>query len=341
MSGKDLIKSLFLLAFLLLGVIYSYQNSTAFGGLTGVKICLDPGHGGSDPGAVNIDYELEESDINLDVSYGLMRLLEGEAADVVMTRYIDEPKTNSDRYTYCNEQQATILISVHTNSVTDSAWDGSMALYGPRESPDLAQSIYDVMFPFLRETAPVGETEFIGYGVDRFASGVLFKSDMPAAMMEPVFMSHPAEAEQLVTPIFSGDTFTDACASFSCRRGQIAEAIYWGTLSYFNGQSGGAMHVAAIDMSYEPRRSYYFLDTIVSIQDVSGLPVPSAEVVVQITYPDGSKIVDTAVTGDDGITTLRIRTRSTGFYRAEILNVSKTNWSYDANIEIDAQLTIS
>ncbi len=351
MSGKNLFKSLFLLAFLLLGVIFSIQDSTASEGLTSPKICLDPGHGGDDPGAVNEEFNLPdglwESHINLDVSFGLRKLLlESDLADfeVVMTREDDRYLTNSQRYTFCNEEQATILISVHTNSVTDPTWDGSMALYGPRESPELAQAIYDVMFPFLRDTRPPGvaKADFRDFGVDRFASGVLFKSDMPATMVEPLLMSHPAEAFELETPIFSDGIFNDDCADYSCRRGQIAQAIFQGTLSYFNGQAGGAMHVAAIDMSYETWRLKYYLDTAVTIHDIAEQPVRTAEVVVQITYPDGSMTVNSAVTGDDGIATLRIRTRSTGTYQADIDDVSKTNWTYDpdANIVSYRQLPI-
>jgi len=346
MSRKNLYKSLFLLAFLLLGVTFSIQSSTASGTLAGVKICLDPGHGGEDPGAVNeafnLPYGLWESHINLDVSCGLRKLLRESGFEVVMTREDDRYLTNSDRYTLCNEEQATILISVHTNSVTDPTWDGSMALYGPRESPELAQTIYDVMFPFLRDTAPADVAEFKPYGVDRFASGVLFKSDMPAAMVEPLFMSHPDEAFLLETPIFSDGVFNDDCAAFSCRRGQIVQAIFQGTLSYFNSQSGGAMHVAAIDMSYETWRSKYFLDTVVSIQDAAYQSVSSAEVAIQITYPDGSMTVKSTVTGEDGIAVLRIRTRSTGTYQAEIIAVSRTDWLYDpvANVESSEQLTI-
>ena len=47
---------------------------TQTGPLSGKKICLDPGHGGSDPGAVNEAYGLEEADINLDVAHGLKSL---------------------------------------------------------------------------------------------------------------------------------------------------------------------------------------------------------------------------------------------------------------------------
>ena len=52
----------------------------------------------------------------------------------------------------------------------------------------------------LRATAPDPAT-FTGFGLDRFASGVLLKSDMPAAMMEPLLMSNPAEAALLAEEV--------------------------------------------------------------------------------------------------------------------------------------------
>ena len=54
------------LAVLMLSVLV-VPPTQATGPLSGVKVCLDPGHGGTDPGAVNVDFGLEESDINLDV----------------------------------------------------------------------------------------------------------------------------------------------------------------------------------------------------------------------------------------------------------------------------------
>lgn len=109
-----------------------------------------------------------------------------------MTRTDDSSRSNNDRYTFCNGQKATILVSVHTNSSTNSTVDGSLALYFHKDDKVLAQAIYDVMYPYLRDSAP-DPKNFTDFGLDRYASGVLLKSDMPAAMMEPLFMSNPPE----------------------------------------------------------------------------------------------------------------------------------------------------
>ena len=233
-------------ALLLLASLPAYTQT---GPLAGQTICLDPGHGGSDPGAVNEAYGLEEADINLDVAYGLKALLEADGAEVVMTRTDDSDKSNNDRYTFCNNEQATILVSVHTNSVTESSWDGSLGLYAPMDDPALAQAIYDEMYPFLQDKAPEG-VDFRDFGLDRFASGVLFKSDMPAAMMEPLFMSNPAEADWLTVTlnqvddqgvVLLGEEGNPApnpeCDD--CRRAQIAQAINEGIVSYFAQGGGG------------------------------------------------------------------------------------------------------
>jgi N-acetylmuramoyl-L-alanine amidase len=214
-------------------------KTAAQGRLNGIKVCLDPGHGGIDPGAVNDAYELHESEINLDVAFGLQMLLEGSGAQVVLTRTDDSFLENYDRYTFCNAETATILVSIHTNSVIYPEWDGAMALYFRPHEDDkrLAGAIYEVMYPFLQETAP-DPVAFRSFGLDWFASGVLLRSDMPAAMMEPLLMSNPAEAELLVTRIYpdslAEDLNTD-CRDFGCRRGQIAQAIFNGILNYFTG----------------------------------------------------------------------------------------------------------
>ncbi|MCK4470802.1 MAG: N-acetylmuramoyl-L-alanine amidase, partial [Anaerolineae bacterium] len=242
-----------MIATLLVMLLIAVPAHTQEGDLSGYKICLDPGHGGADPGAVYDDgtIYLEEADINLDAAYGLKALLEADGADVVMTRTDDSSKSNNDRYTFCNEQQATILVSVHTNSVSNPDVDGSLALYFHRDDKVLAQAIYDVMYPYLRDRAP-DPNNFTGFGLDRYASGVLLKSDMPAAMMEPLFMSHPAEANLLDTPIYLDHGVTPNSECDDCRRAQIAQALHDGIIGYFAGleptptpEPGGVMHIAS------------------------------------------------------------------------------------------------
>ena len=252
-----------------------------------------------------------------------------------MTRTGDDYRTNSDRYTLCNSVQATILVSVHTNSVTDPLWDGSLGLYGPSAGPALAQVIYDVMYPMLRDTAPSVE-EFRGFGVDRFASGVLFKCDMPAAMMEPLFMSNPAEAKLLAEPI---GNYKEP-AAFACRRGQIAQALYAGVLNYF--APAESMHVAHISMAYEQKGPKFFVYSYVTVADSGGSPVSGAAVSVNTTGPNGLSVSSAESTGPDGIAAFRLRTDQAGSYVSTVTDVVKQGWEYDetANVETTETLQV-
>ena len=327
--------------------------SKAGGELTGIVICIDPGHGGADPGATNITYDLLEKDINLDVSYGLKYLLESSGASVGMTREEDSYLENADRYTFCNELQATILVSVHTNSVTDPTWDGSMALYFRPDQDDqvLAQSLYDVLYPYLIENAPDPEN-FNSFGLDWFASGVLLKSDMPAAMMEPLFMSNPGEAQLLVQQIYSDPGKgkpEGGCQDLNCRRGQIARAIHLGILCYFENHPpeptpvpSGEIHVESIDLRLVTRGPNNFLTSDILIVDSQNIPVPDVDISLTITQPDMSVLSISSTTGIDGIAAFKIRAYLTGSYVFEVATVSKAGWEYNpgANLETSDYIVV-
>jgi N-acetylmuramoyl-L-alanine amidase len=335
-----------MLGVILLNTQFTQSISAVNSDLTGQKICIDPGHGGSDPGATNIEYDLSESMINLDVSYALKYLLEDCGAAVVLTRTDDSYKDNNDRYTFCNNEEATILLSVHTNSVIDPTWDGSMALYFHPDDDDqiLARSIYDVMYPLLKASAP-DPSNFTSFDLDWFASGVLLKSDMPAAMLEPLFMSNPAEAALLVQFIFDdpylGITNT-GCANLICRRGEIARSIHQGVLSYIETSTSGSMHVSSIDMSFDKKMRNYFVISQVAIQDDSGYYVPDAEVSVSIIKPDGTTVSISDSSGIDGSVTFKIRSDQVGTFETTVTAVSKDGWTYneEANTETSDFLLI-
>ena len=308
--------------------------SRAEGSLSGVKVCLDPGHGGSDPGAVSYDPYLHESDINLDVSFALQEKLMSDGAEVVMTRTGDVYLDNRARYTFCNEQQATILVSVHTNSLDDDWHDGSMGLYVHEDDKALAGAIHEVMYPMLRDALPEDYPyDFHDFGLVRFNSGVMLKSDMPAAMMEPLFMSNAYEAPLLVPTISGGE-----CPDLSCRRGEIVQALHQGILHYFD--TLGVMHIESINMSEGEKGPSTFVYTEVKIVDETGVPVSGAIVSLETTQPRGPVVTQTGMTGADGIVTFQLRAKATGLYTATVTDVSMSGWEWDASGVTKAEYTL-
>lgn len=96
--------------------------------LAGKKICLNPGHGGSDPGAVG---EIKESDGNLKVVLILGNLLTAEGAEVVYTRTSDVWMALSTRAAIANSANADMFVSVHHNGASSPTANGSETICYP------------------------------------------------------------------------------------------------------------------------------------------------------------------------------------------------------------------
>ena len=205
----------------------------------GLVVCIDPGHGGAEPGAVNTTWNLVERDINLDIALYLRAGIEARGAAVVMTRETDATMSIRQRYTFCNDEQADLLISIHTNSVANPDRDGTLTIYFHRDDRVLAERLHyatDAMLAALSPAASADHT-FTDFGLKKDALGVVLKTNMPAAVVEPVMMSSPWEAERLVATIAEcGNPLMDAC-----RRVQIAESILAGLDAYMTagGPGGG------------------------------------------------------------------------------------------------------
>lgn len=330
---------LFILVLLIGGF---FPTVSANNEISNYTVCIDPGHGGSDPGAVNIQYGLNESTINLDVSKGIAKLLSDEGFDAVLTREIDIWLDNEDRYTFCNNENADYLISVHTNSVVDPSWDGSLSLYFRPDQDDqlMAATIQNIMYTQLHDSAP-DPAAFVDFGLDWFASGVLIKSNMPGVILEPVFMSNPEEAALLVQPIFENadeTVFSQDCINFDCRRGEIAKAIFSGLLFYIQQNANGIFFVDNIDLSVEAKTRAKFLISEISIINDQEESISDAIVSIEIKNPDGSTLTLSESTDLDGKALFRYKTPQSGIYEVLIKNIEKENWLYDPtlnNISVD------
>ena len=159
-----------------------------------VKICIDPGHGGADPGAVG-PTGLREKDVNLAVGLKLAELLK-PIAEVKLTRTKDIAVSLKDRAQIANSFGCDYFISVHTNSFTDRKVGGveTWAYAKGGQGEKLAKAVQPEL---------VKATGFANRGV-KFNSGfaVLRDTKAPAILTETGFISNPAEEKLLKTAAF-------------------------------------------------------------------------------------------------------------------------------------------
>jgi N-acetylmuramoyl-L-alanine amidase len=101
------------------------------------KIVLDPGHGGTDPGAPTT-VGLWEKDITLDVAQRLRLLLVEAKFEVLLTRERDETISLRERAQFANYQRGDLFVSIHFNSLATRSYRGIETYYlGPTSDPHI------------------------------------------------------------------------------------------------------------------------------------------------------------------------------------------------------------
>lgn len=173
------------------------------GGIKGRMVVIDPGHGGSDPGAIG-DSGLKEKTVTLSVSKKLQELLQKKGAKVTLTRsndadvygpYASDVNELQARVNVAEKNNADIFISVHINSSTNKKVGGFSSYYYPKTAHDkrLAQKIQDKLAKnFGRDNLGVREANFY----------VTKRSSMPAVLLELCFISNKDEEKLLQSAWF-------------------------------------------------------------------------------------------------------------------------------------------
>ena len=168
-------------------------------GLNGKTIVIDPGHGGTDPGAIGKN-KIMEKDITLEISKKLALLLQQKGANVRMTRVTDIDVYGKDatdaqelqaRVQVSDTSKADIFVSVHINASTNAAVGGTSTYYSPKSELDivLAKAIQDRIVEY-------GNLDNLGIRQAGFY--VTKRCKMPAVLLELAFISNERE-EQLLT----------------------------------------------------------------------------------------------------------------------------------------------
>lgn len=182
------------------------------------SICIDPGHGGSDPGAVGPTGTLEK-DNTLAIALLLREKLENNGAKVIMTRDSDRDVAYADaspseelgaRVDIANDNQVDLFISIHNDAFTNASASGTTTYhYGDVESSRLAGCLQKKLVEHLGTKDR--NSRFASFYVIRY-------TEMAAALVEAGFISNPEE---------------EVLMASADGRLQTAQALFEGIVQYF------------------------------------------------------------------------------------------------------------
>ena len=192
----------YLIVFLLLTSILFSQN------LTGVKICLDPGHGGYESDDRHmLETGFWESESNLTKGLFLKEVLESYGANVVITRTGNNGTTDdlslSARVGVANSNSVDYFISIHSNGF-DAARNYSMSIFnGKTGSPRIPDA--KVMSEILCVEVMIADrtTDAVSVGdltlnpTWTTGYGVLYPASMAANISEGSFHDYIPECWRL------------------------------------------------------------------------------------------------------------------------------------------------
>ncbi len=211
----------------------SFSSSRANKPLSGVTICVDPGHGGEgdEPGytggTTGVATGQTEGDVNLRVGLILRQYLQAAGANVVMTRISDNRCTEDGtcqrdeldfRPNTAKRANADFFISVHHNEATNKPSVNYTAVFYPKSNSSavpLAENVSSSVARYLgirNVGAKVGDYRVLNQ-----------LGNIPGIIVEASFMSNPTEDQRL--------------ANLSYNKME-AKAIATGILNYFRVAKG-------------------------------------------------------------------------------------------------------
>ena len=191
-------------------------------------VCVDPGHGGTDPGKVGLNGQLEK-DINLAIAKKLKTYLEASDVTVVLTRDKDmglyssgdAHKKMADMRKRCQlieEVKPDLVISIHQNSYHEEAIRGGQVFYyktsvrGKKLAQILQERFDYVLGDANKRQAKANDNYYL-----------LLHVKEPIVIAECGFLSNREEAEKLETKEYQD---------------RLAWTLHMGIMEYLNQEIG-------------------------------------------------------------------------------------------------------
>ncbi|MEB3230530.1 MAG: N-acetylmuramoyl-L-alanine amidase [Leptolyngbyaceae bacterium] len=163
--------------------------------LAGMRILLDPGHGGEELGARG-PTGYSEKDVNLAVSLLLRDELERRGAEVMLTRETDVAVSLGDRVNLIQTSAPDLALSIHYNALPDNGdainTAGIGAFWYNAQAHNLAVFLHHYLVETLNRPS---------YGVFWNNLALTRPTTAPAVMLELGFMINPTEFEWVIDPV--------------------------------------------------------------------------------------------------------------------------------------------
>ncbi|MBC2703348.1 N-acetylmuramoyl-L-alanine amidase [Desulfobacula sp.] len=201
------------------------------------KIVIDPGHGGSDPGAPGYYKNVWEKDIVLKLAKKLAVILRNRLnCTVVLTRSTDKKLTLEERTAIANTKRADLFISLHCNAaknrrlkgietyILNLATDEQAIAVAARENATSKKNISDLEYILsdLMKNAKIEESTRLAnlvqnslvkglkkkysginnLGVKQAPFYVLLGARMPSILIEASFISNKTEGKRLMSDAY-------------------------------------------------------------------------------------------------------------------------------------------
>jgi N-acetylmuramoyl-L-alanine amidase len=178
--------------------------ATAGPNLPGKRIVIDPGHGGTDRGA--IFGAAVEADIVWDVASRLEGRLQALGATALMTRGAGTGASDEDRAGFANSVDADLVLSLHVDAIDSPRGNGVAAYYfGTAQSSSwIGERLAD-----LAQREIVARTGLLSVRTHAKTWSLLRLTRMPAVRLELGYLSSPSDRERLLDAGFR-DTVAEA-----------------------------------------------------------------------------------------------------------------------------------
>lgn len=167
-------------------------------------IAIDPGHGGSNEGAIGERSGVKEKEYTLKIAKELEKYLKLQKVKVFMTRNNDTDLTMIERTLMLREAQPDMLISIHLNSSSKPEISGVSTYYRYIGFRPLSQAV-------LKRMEELGLNEYGNVGSFNFSLNG--PTEYPNCLVEVAFLSNVSDEKRILN------------ASF---RKQVAQKIYLG-----------------------------------------------------------------------------------------------------------------